>query len=156
MIKAANISTPSRRKMLTATSATLFSAIAITSGHSAANTPTSDNELLALCARYERTESELDDFYENAIEPAPENKAAYELWNTALDRLHRENMDAFDLVLARPAETIEGLAAKSKVLTANIDRTEPKLGSKITISDNRLEMAYSLAHNTMKLAKVLP
>jgi hypothetical protein len=59
-----------------------------------------------------------------------------------------------DLVLTRPAETLEGLAAKSKVLTVNIDRTEPSLGNEVTISDKRLEMTYALARNVIKLAKV--
>ena len=156
MIKAATTSTPSRRTMLAGTSSALLGGIAILSGQSAACEPSQDSELLVLCVQYERAEAELDKFYESTIEPDPARKAGYDLWNAALDRLHYENMAAFDLVLAHPAETIEGLAAKSKVLTVNIDRTEPTHGSEITISDKRLEMAYALAHNTMKLAKVRP
>ena len=155
MLQAAKISKRSRREMLAGT-CTFLTAVAVASGQSAAEAPPSDSELLALCAQYERTEAELDHFYENFIEPTPDSTAAYEFWKTEQTRLFQENIDAFDLVLARPAETIAGLAAKSNVLIIKFDRIEPNFGSEITVFDKRLEMALALAHNTMKIAKVRP
>ena len=78
---------------------------------------------------------------------------AHRLWEADNRRVYDANSNVFEAIIETPAKTQAGLAAKAKVLTANMDRVDRyKGGSFHEDAEDYAVFAYSLAQDAAQLS----